>query len=90
MTAVIESFVDNVTSVTGTSDPVVGLTAGSSVVACDALDGNRVRVIRGMLPLIGFDTNTGDFYTKFVTDNAIVFNQPLLAGEYVYIKTIPL
>ena len=88
-TTVIEAFVDNVISATGTSNPVGGVTAGSTVITCADLYGNRVRVIRGILPMLSFDTGGSDYYTKFIIDTFITLNQPLQANEYLYIKTIP-
>jgi hypothetical protein len=89
-TTVIEAFVDNVISVTGASNPVSGVTNGSTVISCNDLYGNRVRVIRGIFPIISFDPGGGvDYYTKFVVDTFLTLNNPLVAGEYIYIKTIP-
>lgn len=85
---VIEAFVDNSIAVSGTVEPIVGLTDGSSVITCNGIDEKRVFVIRGILLLPGIP-GFGDFYTKYIGDNLLTLSQPLVAGEYLYIKTIP-
>lgn len=87
---VIDGFVDGVLSVTGTSDPVTGLTNGSTLVTCAGLDEKRVRVFRGSTHIAGIpDIISNNFYTKYIIDSYITFSQQLIAGEYIYIKTIP-
>lgn len=85
---VIEAFIDSVQSVTGTSDPISGMTDGSSVLSCDGIADKRVFIMRGgfKLPQV---TGFGSYYTKFIVDNLITFSSPLVAGEHLYIKTIP-
>lgn len=87
---VIQSVVDGVPLVTGTSDAVTGITNGSSVVTCAAFAFVRVFVERGSVQIPGFDPGDGsNWYTKNLADDFITFNNPLVTGELIYIETIP-
>ncbi len=89
-TIVIEALVDSAPVVTGTTDPVTGITDGSSVITCDGFAGVRVIVERGNIPLPGIDPGGGGaFYTKNLADNFITLSDGLVNGEYIYIQTIP-
>jgi hypothetical protein len=53
-------------------------------------DNVQVEVIRAGLPLPGIDPLDGtDYWTKALTSQIVTFQNPLVAGEYIKIKTIP-
>jgi len=89
-TITIHAIVDGTVVVTGTTDPVTGLTSGNAVVSCNGFAGVRVLVFRGQFPLPGIDPGGGEsFYTKNLADNFITFSENLVNDEYIYIETIP-
>lgn len=87
---VVQAVVDGALSVTGTFDPVTGLTDGSSVVSSNAFANARVFVERGNVQIPGIDPGDGSmYYTKVTGATNITFSSPLVAGEFIYIQTIP-
>ncbi len=89
-TIVIEGSVDGTITVTGTSDPVTGLTDGSTVITCDGFIGVRIILERGNLHVPGTDLGDGTtFYTKVLENNYIELSNALAPGEPIYIQTIP-
>lgn len=87
---IIQAVVDGEPVVTGTTEPVTGLTDGSTVVSCAAFAGVRVEVHRAGQLNPGIDPSDGSTYhTKILADDFITFSDPLVAGEFIYIETIP-
>lgn len=90
LTIVVEALVDSAPLVTGTIEPVTGITNGSTVITCDGFAGVRVIVERGNIPLPGIDPGGGGaFYTKVLEDNFITLSAAMVTDEYIYIQTIP-
>lgn len=89
-TVVIEAVIDGEVSVSGTAEVVTGLVDASVTVTCDAFIGVRVIVIRGNVPIPGIDPTDGsNYFTKLLASDFITFSQPLVAGEFIRIQTIP-
>lgn len=87
---VVEAVVGLLVTVTGTADPVTGITAGSSVIQCAGFEGKRVSVLRGNVPLQQIDAGDGTmFYTKVLASNQILLSAALVNGETLSIQTIP-
>lgn len=87
---IVQAVVDSTPNVTGTFDAVTGLTDGSFVVTCAAFAGVRVYVERGNIMNPGIDPGEGSqWHTKNFADNFITFSSALVAGEFIYIETIP-
>lgn len=89
-TVVVEAVVDEEPVVTGTTEIVEGIVDGSTTVTSAAFVGVRVIVIRGNIPIPGIDPLDGsNFFTKLLASDFITFSQPLVAGEFIRIQTIP-
>lgn len=89
-TVVIEAVVDEEPIITGTTEIVEGIVDGSTTVTSAAFVGVRVIVIRGNIPIPGIDPLDGsNFFTKLLASDFITFSQPLVAGEFIRIQTIP-
>ncbi len=88
-TVVIECIVGAAPVVTGTAEPVTGLTDGSSVVFCDAFADLRVTVKKNGNRLPRIDKGDGNYYTKDQIENFISFSNALATGDVIYIETIP-
>lgn len=85
----IEAVVGGTIVITGTPFVVNGIIAGSSIVSCDAFANQYVNVIRGNIPLPGIDPGDGsNYFTKLLASTSLMFNNPLVAGEYVKIQTV--
>lgn len=86
---VIQAVVDGTLYVTGTVDPVTGITGGSTVISCGAFAGRRIFMERGSVMTPGIDPGDGsNFYTKNVGDSFITLSAALAPGELIYIETI--
>lgn len=89
-TIVIEARVGQTPVVTGTSDPVTGISAGSTVISCSGFAGVRVQIERGHIPLYSIDETDGTaYYTKVLADGFITLSVALVEDELLYIQTIP-
>jgi len=87
---VVEAIVDGSVNVTGTIDPVTGITNGSTVITCASFAFTRVYIERGGIQIFGFDRGDGSlFYTKNFADNFITLSSVLVTDEPIYIETIP-
>lgn len=87
---VVEAVIGHIVKVTGTSQPVTGVTTGSSVITSLAFKNVRVIVERDGIRLIGLNPGGGNnYYTKAISSTSIVLNTVLVADESVYIQTIP-
>lgn len=90
LTVVIEDVIGEDYVITGSSEIVTGLADGSNTVTCAAFVGVRVIVIRGNIPIPGIDPTDGsNYFTKALGSDFITFNNPLVAGEFIRIQTIP-
>jgi hypothetical protein len=84
----IEAEVGVSVVITGTTELVFGLAAGSTAVICNGLVGKDVNVIRGNIPLSGIYLSDGSMYfTKVLASAIVTFSSPLVAGEYLKIQT---
>lgn len=89
-TVVIQCITDQAPLVTGTSSPVTGITAGSTVITCAAFAGVRITMERGHMPVYSVDETDGSvYYTKNLADDFITLGTELQPSEFVYIQTIP-
>lgn len=88
-TVVIQSVIDQATSITGTNELVIGLTSGSTTVTSNAFIGKRVYIERGNVFNPGIDPQDGsEWHTKELSENFITFSSPFVNGEFIYIETI--
>lgn len=86
---VIQCVVGKTPSVTGTLEPVTGITDGSTIVTCSALANKRVYVERGNVFNPGIDPEDGSmWHIKVFAEDFITFQQPLVDGEFIYIETL--
>lgn len=92
MTIIIQCFVDSTPIVSGTSNPVTGLTDGSTVVSLDDFAGVRVEITRGgfEIPVNAVPPDGSNYATKVLADDFITFSSPLTNEEFIKIKTIPI
>lgn len=89
-TVVIESVIGDEPVITGTAATVTGIEDGSNTITSDAFIGVRVIVIRGNIPIPGIDPGDGsNYFTKLLANDYITLNNPLIAGEFIRIQTIP-
>lgn len=76
--------------VVGTTETVSGIQADSSIVTSNAfanIPDTDFEIIRGNIPLPSIDPLDGsNYFTKVTSNNYILFNTPLVAGEYLKIK----
>lgn len=84
----IEGFIGSAFVVTGTTNTVTGLTAGSQVVTCTDFTNRLIDyVVRGNLLIPGL-VAPDTYFTKDKASASLTFSAPLQPGEYIKIKTI--
>lgn len=89
-TVVIEAVVDQTLQISGTSEPVTGITEESNTIISNAFAGVRIIMIRGFLPIPGIDPGDGsNYFTKQLASDFITLSDPLTEGEFIRIQTIP-
>jgi hypothetical protein len=85
----IESVIGSSVVIKGTTEVVVGLSAGSTTISSNAFLNQDVNIIRGNVPIPGIDPLDGsNFFTKVTASTLITLNTPLVAGEYLKIQTV--
>lgn len=76
--------------IVGTTDTVTGIAGGSTIITCNAfanIADTDFEIVRGNVPIPSIDPLDGsNFFTKVKTNNYILFNTPLVPGEYLKIK----
>ncbi len=88
-TVTVEVFIGGIASIQGTQADVLGLDEGSTEITCIAFAGKLVEVHKGAIILPSFDPGNGDsFYTKDIASSTIILDKPLVAGEFIKIKTL--
>lgn len=87
---VIQAVIGGSISVTGTLESVTGIADASSIITSEAFRNVRVFIERGNIQIPGIDPGDGSqYYTKAFSSNTITLSTPLVAGEFIYIETIP-
>lgn len=87
---VVQAVVDGTVDVTGTTNPVTGVTGGSLAITCIDFAFMRVFVERGSVQIQGIDPGDGsNYYVKVFSSDTIYFSNSLVPGEIIYIETIP-
>lgn len=87
---IIESVTGGILQITGTTQPVTGLQAGSTSIQCSDFINKEIKIIRGSIFVSGINKGDGSTYFSHTpASDIIVLSNPIDPGEYIRIEAFP-